>query len=197
MVQGSEAGGHLLGVEPLRDALPQVLGVADGSPVLAAGGVADATDVLRLLDGGAAAAVAGTRFLLTDESAAHDEYKRRVMAAQETLSTMLFGFGWPLRHRVIHNAATERWCRVDELGPPAARLVNRLSAPLGRAVPLDMLGKLVVHQRAGLPLLTPALPLVGMPGHTVDSSALYAGQTVGRLDDVIPAEEAVARLTPG
>jgi nitronate monooxygenase len=64
-------------------------------------------------------------------------------------------------------------------------------------MPLDMLGKLVVHQRAGLPLFTPALPLAGMPEHTVDSSALYAGETVSRLDDVIPAEEAVARLTPG
>jgi len=87
-------------------------------PVLAAGGVADAVDVRRLLDAGAAAAVAGTRFLLTEESAAHGEYKRRVLAAEETLSTMLFGLGWPLRHRVISNAATERWCRADELGPP-------------------------------------------------------------------------------
>ncbi|HEY5262354.1 MAG TPA: nitronate monooxygenase [Solirubrobacteraceae bacterium] len=197
VVQGSEAGGHLLGVEPLQDALPQVLGVAEGTPVLAAGGVADATDVQRLIDAGAAAAVAGTRFLLTEESAAHNEYKRRVMAAQETLSTMLFGFGWPLRHRVIPNSATERWCRAEELGPRMVRTANRLSAPLGRAVPLDILGKLVVHQRAGLPLLTPALPLAGMPEHTIDSSALYAGETVRRLHDVIPAEEAVARLTPG
>ena len=52
---------------------------------------------------------------------------------------MLFGFGWPLRHRVIPNSATERWCRVNELGPPVVRLANRLSAPLGRAMPLDML----------------------------------------------------------
>jgi nitronate monooxygenase len=196
VVQGSEAGGHLLGVEPLRLALGHVLSVAEGTPVLAAGGVADATDVRRLVDAGAAAAVAGTRFLLTQESAAHGEYKRRVMAAQKTLSTMLFGFGWPLRHRVISNSATERWCHVNELGPPIVRLANRLSAPLGRAVPLDMLGKLVVHQRPGLPLLTPALPLAGMPEHTVDSAALYAGETVRRLNDVIPAEEAVARLTP-
>jgi nitronate monooxygenase len=197
VVQGSEAGGHLLGVEPLQLALARVLNVAEDVPVLAAGGVADASDVQRLIDAGAAAAVAGTRFLLTDESAAHGEYKRRVMAAQETLSTMLFGFGWPLRHRVISNSATERWCRVNELGPRMVRLASRLSAPLGRAMPLEMLGKLVVYQRVGLPLFTPALPLAGMPEHTVDSTALYAGETASRLDDVIPAEEAVARLTPG
>jgi nitronate monooxygenase len=64
-------------------------------------------------------------------------------------------------------------------------------------MPLDMLGKLVVHQRPGLPVFTPALPLAGMPEHTIDSTALYAGETVRRLHDVIPAEEAVARLTPG
>jgi nitronate monooxygenase len=69
-------GGHLLGDEPLRDALPRMLSVADGAPVLAAGGVADAVDVRRLLDAGAAAAVAETRFLLTEKSAAHGEYKR-------------------------------------------------------------------------------------------------------------------------
>lgn len=197
VVQGSEAGGHLLGVEPLRLALARVLSAAEGRPVLAAGGVADAEDVHRLLDAGAAAAVAGTRFLLTEESAAHDEYKRRVLAAEQTLSTMLFGLGWPLRHRVIPNAATERWCRTDELGPRVVRAANRLSAPLGRAMPLDMLGKLVVRQRPGLPLFTPALPLAGMPKHTIDSTALYAGETVRRLHDVIPAEEAVTRLTPG
>jgi NAD(P)H-dependent flavin oxidoreductase YrpB (nitropropane dioxygenase family) len=197
VAQGSEAGGHLLGVEPLRLALARVLSAAEGRPVLAAGGVADAEDVHRLLDAGASAAVAGTRFLLTEESAAHDEYKRRVLDAEQTLSTMLFGLGWPLRHRVIPNAATERWCHANQLGPRLVRAANRLSAPLGRAMPLDMLGKLVVHQRPGLPAFTPALPLAGMPEHTIDSTALYAGETVRRLHDVIPAEEAVARLTPG
>jgi nitronate monooxygenase len=196
VVQGSEAGGHLLGVEPLHLALTRVLNVAEDVPVLAAGGVADASDVQRLIDAGAAAAVAGTRFLLTEESAAHDEYKRRVLAAEQTLSTMLFGLGWPLRHRVISNAATERWCRADELGPRVIRAANWLSAPLGRAVPLDMLGKLAVRQRPGLPLFTPALPLAGMPERTVDSTALYAGETVRRLDDVVLAQDAVARLTP-
>jgi nitronate monooxygenase len=196
VAQGSEAGGHLLGVEPLRLALARVLSAAEGRPVLAAGGVADAQDVHRLLDAGAAAAVADTRFLLTEESAAHDEYKRRVLAAEQTLSTMLFGLGWPLRHRVIPNAATERWCRTDELGPRVIRAANRLSAPLGRAMPLDALGRLVLMQRPGLPLFTPALPLAGMPAHTVDATALYAGETVRRLHDVISAEEAVARLTP-
>jgi NAD(P)H-dependent flavin oxidoreductase YrpB (nitropropane dioxygenase family) len=194
VVQGAEAGGHLLGVEPLRDALPRVLGVAEGAPVMAAGGVAEAADARRVLDAGAVAAVAGTRFLLTEESAAHEEYKRRVLAAEETLDTMLFGLGWPLRHRVIANAATERWCRADRLGPRPVRLASRLSAPLAHLLPLGALGSLLVRQRPGVPLFTPGSPLVGMPARTADAAALYAGETVVRLHDVIPAAQAVARL---
>ncbi len=196
VLQGSEAGGHLLGVEPIERALPKVLDVAGEVPVLAAGGVADAQDVRRLLDMGAAAAIAGTRFLLTEESAAHPAYKRRVLGAERTLLTLLFGVGWPLRHRVIPNAATERWCIDSELGPRAALIAGRFSAPLGRTLPLDALGRLVSLQRAGLPLFTPALPLAGMPENTVDRAALYAGETARRLHDIIPAAQAVAHLTP-
>lgn len=196
VVQGIEAGGHLVGTRPLAEALPGVLEVAGGRPVLAAGGVADAEDVRRLLAAGATAAVAGTRFLLADESNAHPEYQRRVLAADRTLRTLLFGFGWPLPHRVVPNAATERWCAGEELGPGWVRRIGRLSAPAGRLLPLTALDPIVRRQRAGLGLFTPALPLRGMPDDSVDRTALYAGETVHRLHDVIPAAEAVRRLTP-
>jgi NAD(P)H-dependent flavin oxidoreductase YrpB (nitropropane dioxygenase family) len=196
VAQGLEAGGHLMGIEPIEEALPKVLDVAGDVPVLVAGGVADADDVRLLLDMGAASAIAGTRFLLTEESAAHPEYKRRVVGAERTLATLLFGVGWPLRHRVVPNAATDRWCARNELGSPVARVMGRISAPLGRLTPLDAMGRFVALQRPGLPLFTPALPLSGMPPDTIDRSALYAGETVSRLHDVIPAAEAVARLAP-
>jgi NAD(P)H-dependent flavin oxidoreductase YrpB (nitropropane dioxygenase family) len=185
-----------VGVEPIERALPRVLDVAGGVPVLAAGGVADERDVGRLLDLGAAAAIAGTRFLLTEESAAHPEYKCRVVEAEQTLATLLFGIGWPLRHRVIPNAATERWCARSELGPHIARLAGRLSAPIGRITPLDMMGRLAALQRPGLPFFSPALPLAGMPSEIVGRSALYAGETVSRLQDILTAAQALERLTP-
>jgi NAD(P)H-dependent flavin oxidoreductase YrpB (nitropropane dioxygenase family) len=194
VVQGLEAGGHLLGVEPLEHALASVLDVAGAAPVLAAGGVASADDVRRLLDAGAMAAVAGTRFLLTEESAAHPLYKQRLLAADRTFTTLLFGLGWPRLHRVIANGATDRWCRTSDLGPPLVRFAGRLSAPLARVVPFGALGALAVRQRPGIPLFSPALPLAGMPDRTVDSTALYAGETVGRLHDVIPAARVVDQL---
>jgi NAD(P)H-dependent flavin oxidoreductase YrpB (nitropropane dioxygenase family) len=195
VVQGLEAGGHLLAVEPLRQALAGVLDVAGAAPVFAAGGVASACDVRRLLDAGAIAAVAGTRFLLTDESAAHPLYKARLLAAERTFTTLLFGFGWPRLHRVIANEATDRWCRSSDLGPSPVRLAGRFSAPLARVVPLAALGALAVRQRPGIPLFSPSLPLVGMPDRTVDCTALYAGETVARLHEVIPAAHAVDQLT--
>jgi NAD(P)H-dependent flavin oxidoreductase YrpB (nitropropane dioxygenase family) len=195
VVQGIEAGGHLLGVEPLKGALASILEVAGAAPVLAAGGVAGADDVRRVLDAGAAAAVAGTRFVLTDESAAHALYKARLVAADTTFTTLLFGLGWPRLHRVIANQATDRWCRTSALGPSPVRFAGRLGAPLGRLVPLAAMGALAMRQRPGVPLFSPSLPLEGMPDRTVDSTALYAGESVGRLDDVIPAAQAVAELT--
>ncbi|HEY7893037.1 MAG TPA: nitronate monooxygenase [Solirubrobacteraceae bacterium] len=196
VVQGIEAGGHLVGTEPVTSALPRILEVAGELPVLAAGGVAEAADVRRLLDLGAVAAIAGTRFLLTEESAAHPQYKRRVMGSQQTLATQLFGLGWPLLHRVVPNQATERWCARSELGPVYARLLARASAPIGRLAPLEAMGSLAAWQRPALPLFSPALPLAGMPDSAVERTALYAGETARRLQDIIPAEEAVLRLTP-
>src|SRR5205814_4825255 len=98
VVQGVEAGGHLVGVLPALEALAAVQAVTRGHPLLVAGGIAEHDDVRRALDAGADAAVAGTRFLLTNECAAHPLYKQRVIAAERTLETRLFGFGWPMRH---------------------------------------------------------------------------------------------------
>jgi NAD(P)H-dependent flavin oxidoreductase YrpB (nitropropane dioxygenase family) len=197
VVQGLEAGGHLVGAEPVAAALAQVLDVAgDAVPVMAAGGVADAADVRTLLDSGACAAVAGTRFLLTDESAAHPAYQARVLTAQSTMVTTLFGVGWPMRHRVVANAATQRWCSRDELGPRWVRQISRATAVAGRHLPLSALDPLAARQRVGIPLFTPALPLAGMPAESVERSALYAGETLHRIDAVLPAEQAVAKLLP-
>lgn len=197
VVQGLEAGGHLVGVEPVAAALPRVLEVAgDAVPVMAAGGVADSADVQRLLDSGAWAAVAGTRFLLTDESAAHPAYKERVLSAQRTMVTTLFGVGWPMRHRVAPNAATRRWCTHDELEPRWVRQIGRATAVAGRLLPLSALDPLAARQRVNIALFTPALPLAGMPADSVDRTALYAGETLHRIDTVIPAGGAVALLVP-
>jgi len=116
-----------------------------------------------------------------------------VLAATSTLETELFGFGWPLRHRVVPNAATERCCKGDPRGPRAVRALNALSAPLSR-LPMSMANAMAQTQRPAIPILSPSAPLTGMPESMVDASPLYAGETALRIDDLVGAAQVVQRL---
>src|SRR5262245_61393575 len=116
IVQGVEAGGHVRGTTPALQLLEQVRQSLPGEySLLLAGGIEARDDVRAALEAGASAAVAGTRFLLSEESRAHPAYKQRLLAAEETLLTELFGAGWPAPHRVVPNAATQHWLRRSSL----------------------------------------------------------------------------------
>lgn len=195
VAQGSEAGGHLLGRRPALEFLRDALEVADGRPVLLAGGVSGAAHMRAALDAGADAVMVGTRFLLTTECRAHPAYQQRVLGARETLATYLFGFGWPERHRVVPNDATERWCVRHPDGPRTALALNRATASVGRRLPLQTLTLLPRLQRVGVPLLSPGPALAGMPDAVVETTPLYAGTCARDILSVVPAAQAVAELT--
>lgn len=197
IVQGVEAGGHVRGVTPAMELFERIAGALPGGyPLLLAGGIATREDVARALGAGAVAAVAGTRFLLSEESRAHPEYRKRLLAAERTLLTELFGAGWPASHRVIANAATEHWLGRDPRGPRLNRTLNRLLAPAVRYVPAGMQGRMARAQTPGSRLLTPLGPTDDGPDNLIDAGALYAGETVARIDSVRPAAELVGALTP-
>ncbi|HZU49577.1 MAG TPA: nitronate monooxygenase, partial [Mycobacterium sp.] len=162
IAQGREAGGHLVGTAPALQFLPQACAIAGERPVFLAGGIATKADTRAALEAGASGVIAGTRFLLTHESNAHPEYQRRVINADKTLETTLFGLSWPLRHRVVPNSATRRWCRSDgsaKVLPAALNTSSRALAVLGY---LDA-GALMRLQSPGRPVFTPLAPLAGMP----------------------------------
>lgn len=196
IVQGTEAGGHTYAEKALAEAFAAAReAVSDTMPVLAAGGVTDVTDVRRLLDLGADGVVVGTRFLATPESCAHPAYKQALLDGSETVDTMLFGFGWPMRHRVLRNAATDRWCRHNELGPRPVQALSRATAALGRALPLSLMAHYPKVQQPWLPVLTPGPALEGGGSdRLVDRTPLYAGQGVGRIHDLLPAAALVGQL---
>jgi nitronate monooxygenase len=196
IAQGREAGGHVRGATPAIELLERVLGALPaGFPVLLAGGIVDSGDVRRALGAGAVAAVAGTRFLLTEETGAHPEYVRRLLKADRTIVTELFGVGWPgAPHRVVPNAATDRWLRRDGRGPAAVRLLNRLSAPIASRLPVATVNRAAAAQRPGVPFYGPASPTVGGPESLLDAGPLYAGESVARIDDVRPAGEVTRKL---
>jgi NAD(P)H-dependent flavin oxidoreductase YrpB (nitropropane dioxygenase family) len=195
IAQGVEAGGHVRGTVPLLELLERVR-AAVGIPILAAGAIVDVDDVRAALDAGASAAVLGTRFLLSNESHAHPEYKRRCLEAGETLLTELFGLGWPdAPHRVIPNAATRRWLRADGRGPRWILAANRLTAPLAR-LPNALQDRAITSQRASRPLLGPHPPTDDGPASLVDSGPLFAGASVARISEIRPAADLVKALTP-
>jgi NAD(P)H-dependent flavin oxidoreductase YrpB (nitropropane dioxygenase family) len=193
VVQGIEAGGHVRGTTPALQLLEEARAALPRDyPVLLAGGIAARDDVQSALEAGAEAAVAGTRFLLSEESRAHDLYKERLLGAEETLLTDLFGAGWPAPHRVVPNAATERWGDPPRLN----RVLNHLLTPGVRYAPPGLQARMVRAQRPGSRLLSPAGPTDDGPATLVDAGALYAGETVARIDAVRPAAELVRALAP-
>lgn len=193
IAQGAEAGGHLCGTTEALELLPRALAAADGRPVLLAGGIATASDTDAALAAGAGGVVAGTRFLLTHESRAHPEYQRRILAADKTIRTNLFGLSWPAPHRVIPNAATDRWCRADGTARAVPRSINGGSALLAR---LPATSSVLRLQTPRLPLFSPIAPTVGMPASAVDRAACYAGQSAMRMTSVTSARQAVVDLAP-
>jgi NAD(P)H-dependent flavin oxidoreductase YrpB (nitropropane dioxygenase family) len=197
IVQGVEAGGHVRGTIPALELLEQVRErLPDGYPLLPAGGIAEEADVREALDAGASAAVAGTRFLLSTESCAHPDYKQRLIEADATVLTDLFGAGWPAPHRVVPNAATAHWLGGGGPTPRFNRGINRLLGIGARFVPPAIQERLAAAQRPASRLLGPVPPTDSGPGNLLEAGALYAGETVKRIGEVRPAAELVAALTP-
>jgi len=196
IAQGLEAGGHVRGTLPLLELLERVCAAVE-IPILAAGAIIDVDDVRAALDAGASAAVVGTRFLLSNESHAHPEYKRRCLEAGETVLTELFGLGWPdAPHRVVANGATRRWLRADSRGPRWILVANRLTAPLARRTPSALQDRASTSRRASPPFLGPRPPTDDGPTSLVDWGPLYAGAGVARISDICPAADLVKALTP-
>lgn len=197
IAQGIEAGGHVRGVTPLLDLVERVRAVVK-VPVLAAGGIVDREGVRQALDAGAVAAVMGTRFLLSEESRAHPDYKSRCLGADRTVLTELFGLGWAdAPHRVVPNAATRRWLGDrDWPGPGWIRRINRVVSPLVLRTPERLQDRGLAIQRPLLPFLSPPMALDDGPRSLVDAGPLYAGANVTRISNILPAAQVVNDLAP-
>ena len=170
VAQGTEAGGHGA-YRSLFALLPAVRDLAGSTPVLAAGGIADARGVHAALAFGAAGVLVGTRFLAADESLAAPGAKARVVQASgdATLRTTVFdivrGYDWPAKFpaRALRNSFTETWHGRE------AELRRELSAERKRY------GEAVA---AG----------------DFDTALVFAGEGVDLIDAVLPAGRIVERL---
>jgi NAD(P)H-dependent flavin oxidoreductase YrpB (nitropropane dioxygenase family) len=197
IAHGSEAGGHVRGTLPATDLLARLRhALPDGYPVLSAGGVADRADVTARLAAGAEAVLCGTRFVLSEECGAHPAYKARLIEANDTIVTELFGAGWPAPHRVVPNAATARWLGDGQRAPAWLRAAHVATAPVLARLPYRVQLRLAARQSPGRPPFGPIAATAGGTENLVDAGPLYAGRCVDRIHDVRPAGELVRHLAP-
>lgn len=198
IVQGVEAGGHVRGTTLAHELLERARSaLGPDYPIWLAGGIATRADVEATLAAGAEAAVAGTRFLLTPESRAHGTYRDRVLGADRTILTTLFGAGWPSApHRVVPNAATERWLGDGDSPPRAVRLLHSVTGHGARYLPESVLRRMFTAQRPGGAMLSPLTLTDDAPASLADAAPLYAGESALRIDAIRPAAEVVAALSP-
>lgn len=178
--QGMEAGGHVRGTVTSLVLLPQVVAAVD-VPVIGAGGFASGASLVAALALGAEGILAGTAFLATEESFAHDYHKQRLVEArsEDTVHSDVFAINWPPRSpvRTIRNSVTDRY--ADKLfghGP-------------------DEFPRELIAQEGSYPVyrFSTNSPLSNSTGE-LEALALYAGQACGMVDRVCPAGEVVRRM---
>jgi nitronate monooxygenase len=121
IVQGNEAGGHT-GLRGTLSFAAQVLEIADGVPVIIAGGIAGGRGLAAALAMGASGVLMGTRFKATPEfggpHTGHLDAQRHAIVVNDgdhTVGTLAadfaLGMRWPagIISRVLANRFTEEW----------------------------------------------------------------------------------------
>jgi NAD(P)H-dependent flavin oxidoreductase YrpB (nitropropane dioxygenase family) len=166
VAQGTEGGGHVgtIGTSVLvRMAVRAVAPV----PVLGAGGIADGAGLAAMLALGAEGVLLGTRFLATPEAPIHDAFKQLIVTSDghDTVVT-------DLNDIALDNHWPGAWSRVTR-----NRFIERWQ---GRT------NELRRHQREVAARLAQA-----RTKGEVDEAVLYAGQTCGLIDSIVPAAEVV------
>jgi enoyl-[acyl-carrier protein] reductase II len=173
VAQGSESGGHLnRGTIGLLSLLPSIIDVAQGRPVIAAGGIVNRADVATVMGLGASGVLVGTAFVATEESNAHPLYKQKIVdsTVDDTEYRTGYSFGWKYGtpHRVIPNH--DKWNLLRFIGGGARaidkpRMAQKLSLYAGQGV-----GKIsaVVPAANVVAELIEGLPRMSVPGETAN-----------------------------
>lgn len=133
VVEGMEGGGHI-GKSTTMALVPQVVD-AVSIPVIAAGGIGDGRGMAAALMLGVEAVQLGTRFLVSQESTIHDNFKGAVLKARD-IDTTITGLitGHPVRglrnkltreyekiERIERGKESPDWQKLEDLGKGALK----------------------------------------------------------------------------
>ena len=163
IAEGGESGGHV-GETTTLVLVPQIVDVTD-LPVIAAGGIADGRGAAACFVMGAEGIQLGTRFLVADECSVHENYKDKIIKAND-IATMTTG---------------------KRLGHPVRALKTPFSRAFYKAEYSDMSNEELEQFGAG------ALRLAAVEGDKEKGSFL-AGQVSGMVRKKQPAAEIIREI---
>jgi len=127
VAEGFEAGGHNGREETTTMCLVPMITKAVGIPVIAAGGIASGRSMLAAFSLGASGVQIGTRFVLSEESSAHENFKNRILESREGDTVLTLKKLTPVR--MIKNEFYEKIVAAENNGAS----VEELKTILGRA----------------------------------------------------------------
>ena len=130
IAEGTESGGHVGDITTMA-LIPQVVDAVD-VPVIAAGGIADGRGMAAAFALGAQAVQMGTRFVLSEECIAHENYKNAVLKAKDR-ATVMTGLttGHPVR--IIDNALAHKYKSLEFSGGSKEELESLGAGTLRKA----------------------------------------------------------------
>ncbi|KAK9110999.1 hypothetical protein Scep_018518 [Stephania cephalantha] len=183
IVQGYEAGGHVIGQDGLIALLPRVVDLVGDRDivVIAAGSIVNGRGYAAALALGAHGVCLGTRFLATEESYAHPIYKRNLVELDKTAYTDIFGRArWPgAPQRVLRTSFfNEYGCLSDH--------DNEINYPVIGHSTINGMEK-EIRRFAG------TVPNATTTGD-IESMAMYAGEGVCLIKEILPADQVVKNL---
>ncbi len=166
IAEGTESGGHIGEIATLP-LVPQVVDAVD-VPVIAAGGIADSRGMAAAFALGAHAVQMGSRFVMSEECIAHENYKNMVMKAKDR-STVVTGRALGHPARVLANKFTRTYLEMEAAGAPAEELEKLGVGSLHRAT----------HEG------------------DVENGSVMIGQISGMLEDIKPVKQIIEDIVKG
>lgn len=166
VAEGFEAGGHNGPAELTTMALvPQVV-AAVNIPVVAAGGIVDGRGLVAAFALGASGVQMGTRFVLTRECVAHENYKQALLRAMDT-GTVVIERSIGRVTRVLDTPYSRRVLEVEKQGLPLEEFLPWISGEKNRIAAVE--GRL-------------------------EEGYAYCGQAAGLISDVPSAGEVIRAI---
>lgn len=163
VAEGAESGGHIGSLSTIT-LVPQVVDAVN-IPVIAAGGIADGRGAAAAVALGASGIQMGTRFLASEESEIHENFKAAVLKAND-IDTVVTGELLGNRARVLKTKMAKRFIKqerfeITQPKPDAQAIEDLENGSLRRAV---------------------------VDGNK-DEGAFMAGQISGMIDSIKPVKD--------